>query len=93
MLIAGTAFASSSLEEKGDKLVNVETELVISNEHVDDYGCRVSCYATATNMDTGAVHYFEAESTSSDCATATMNCYHKAMGKAMNFIKAYDGQQ
>lgn len=63
------------------------------NKHVvDDYGCRVSCTATATNRDTGEVHTFEAESTSTDCAAATVDCYHKAMGRAMNFIKAYDGQ-
>lgn len=92
MLIAGTTFASGSLEKKSDKLVNVESELAISNEHVDDYGCRVSCTATATNRDIGEIRTFDAESTSSDCATATVDCYHKAMGKAMNFIRAYDGQ-
>lgn len=92
ILIASTTFSSNSLEKINDKLLIVKTELENSDASIDDYACKISCYATATNRETGEVKYFEAESTSSDCAAATVDCFHKAMGKAMNFIKAYDGQ-
>ncbi|WP_163516190.1 hypothetical protein [Gelidibacter japonicus] len=90
ILIANVTFAGSSIDEKSAMLLNMESNLEIITEHFDDDGCTVSCYATATNRDTGRVMYFEASSTSSDCASATMDCYGKAMKQALEFIRQYE---
>jgi hypothetical protein len=48
----------------------------------------VSCYPTVTNNDTGDSQTFTAESTSIDCATATLDCYGKAIKKALAYSRS-----
>ena len=67
-------------------MLNLDAKLETLLKTAEDDGCRVSCYSTVTNSNTGISETFTASSTSSDCAEATLDCYGKAMKQALKYI-------
>ena len=72
-----TSEQSSEISKSNDKLLIV-----------DSFGCRVSCYATAYNTETGESQTFYATASAELCGTASLLCQTNALSQALTYIES-----
>lgn len=87
-LFIGTSFANVK------PIINQNKVAENPNKHLndknDEFGCRVSCYATVTNTETGQSMTFYGSATAELCGTASLMCQTSVLQHALAYI---DSQQ
>lgn len=86
LLFVGFSFAN--VNPRTTKIEEIEKNVISLNERNDEFGCRVSCYATATNTETGQSQTFYASATAELCGVASLMCQTKAMRQALTYIES-----
>lgn len=89
--MVSVTFASNSIDTF--EVDEIEKESVLDIEtstDPEDDSCRVYCYGTLENTETGDTYYFTANATAADCLTAQINCYSDVWGQMNKIMHAPD---
>ncbi|SFZ90390.1 hypothetical protein SAMN05428642_101909 [Flaviramulus basaltis] len=86
VFIIGNSFVS--VNPTKNKFEKIQKSIISLNEKNDEFGCRVSCYATATNTETGQSQTFYARATGELCGVASLMCQTSAMRQALTYIES-----
>ncbi|AUC74570.1 hypothetical protein [Olleya sp. Bg11-27] len=87
LTLCGTNFAKNSVELENELPLDSKFSIETTFNSNDD-SCTRSCYATATNTETGETYSISGLSTSGDCFTAAGNCIAKLRIRVQAFIAA-----
>jgi hypothetical protein len=87
LTLCGTNFAKNSVELENelplDSKISIETTF-----NSNDDSCTRTCWATATNSETGETYRFSGMSTAGDCFTAAGSCVAKLRNRVQAFVAA-----
>ncbi len=87
LTLCGTNFAKNSVEIAKELDITSKFNIEATYNSKDD-SCTRTCWATATNSETGETYSFSGMSTAGDCFTAAGNCIAKLRNRVQSVISA-----